>query len=239
MILIAVCYSILSTAAYAQHFEGELNMSFHNVEDNETEDLVLFIKENRLTLSGDLRSYADFPLLRDALTIRSDRDDVLIHSKDQVAVVNLKDIEMLIKQLMPGAAANTPDMDEVEGRASITETGETKRFKGYEARQIIVKDSENESRETHIWLTDLNIDWSQLLSPVVSLGKSFGGDLDISNWDWPLSETPMLIEYFDNGELTMKAEMTEVKARSLLVSETDIAEGKRVISLFQLMMQPN
>lgn len=239
-ILLSLAFLSAPEIALGQHFEGELRMEFHSPENGETDNLVMFVKENRLTLSGDLKSYADFPLLRDALTIRSDRNDVLIHSSDQVAVVNLRDIEMLIKQFMPNNGNQAPEIDvDIEDRARITETGERKRILGYNTRKIVVQDSENDNAETHIWVADLGINWEQLLKPMISLGKTFGGGLDVSSWDWPLSETPMLMEVYDSGELQMRAEITSITARALTQGESDIPEGKQAISLFQLMMQQN
>lgn len=239
-ILLSFAFLLAAETAVAQHFEGELRMQFHSPENGETDNLTIFVKENRLTLAGDLKNYADFPLLRDALTIRADRSDVLIHSSDQVAVVNLRDIEMLIRQFMPANGNKQPEIDiDLEDRALIRETGEQRNIHGQNSRKLIVQDAENENAETHIWLSDLGINWEQLLKPVISLGQTLGGNLDVSSWEWPLSETPMLIEYFDSGELQMRAEITHVTPRPLSANEIDIPEGKQAISLFQLMMQQN
>lgn len=239
-IVLSLIFLSAPEVVIGQHFEGELRMEFHSPENGETENLVMFVKENRLTLSGDLKNYADFPLLRDALTIRSDRNDVLIHSSEQVAVVNLRDIEMLIKQFLPNNGNQASEIEsDIEERARITETGERKRILGYNSRKIVVQDSENENAETHIWIADLGINWEQLLSPMISLGKTLGGSLDVASWDWPLSETPMLMEVFDSGELTMRAEITSITSRALTQAESDIPDGKQAISLFQLMMQQN
>ncbi len=237
--LIAVFFVAFNQTGHTQHFEGEIRVAFHDLTDDSTEEFTMFIAENRMTVAGSLKNYADFPLLRDALTIRADKNDLLIHSETNVAVVNLRDLELLIKQMFPAEQRQQVETDEVEDRLRITETGETRTIHGHTARKTIAKDKENENRETHIWLSDLQIDWENIFSPIFSLLDTIGGDINLNELDWPLDRTPLLLEFYEDGELKMRGEITELKERSLEPGEVDVPADKQAISLFQLMMQQN
>ncbi len=242
LLLFAVAAFVWASAIQpvsAQHFEGEIRVAFQDLTEDKADEFILFVAENRVTIAGSLKGYSDFPLLRDALTIRADRNDVLIHGEKQVAVVDLRDVEALFKQLFSADQREQVKTEDVEDRVRYHETGETRNFHGYRAAKTVVYDNENENRETHIWLADLNIDWEQIFSPLTRLADTLGGNMDIGDLEWPLDKTPLMVEFFEDGELQMKAEMTHIIPRALVSGEVDVPANKEAISLFQLMMQQN
>lgn len=231
-------FVLTSSALQAQHFEGEISFTFTNVEDNTSEQLEMLVAENRLLVKGNIRNYVDLPIIQNVITIRSDRNDVLIHTADAVAAVNLGELSAIIRQFMNnnGGNAQAAQQDRIADRTRIEETRETRRIHGMRARKYILHDLELENRQTHLWLADAGINWEQLLSPVDQLLSTFGAGTSLGSVNWPLTMTPMLVEDYANGRLRAKVEATHFERRRLTADERDIPSNKPQISLFQLMM---
>ncbi|AXJ01047.1 hypothetical protein CYPRO_1797 [Cyclonatronum proteinivorum] len=234
VLLLVLCAPL---ALQAQHFEGEISFTFTDTDDNTTEKLEMLVAENRLVVRGNIREYVDLPLFQELITIRADRNDVLIHTDDAVSAVNLGELTAVIRQFMNNNRNSQPQQqDRIADRTRIEETRETRRIHGMTARKFILHDLELESRETHLWLAEAGIDWEQLLSPIDQLLRTIGGGVSLSSVNWPLSMTPLLVEDYNNGTLRGKMEVTHLQRRALTADERDIPSNKRQISLFELMM---
>ncbi|MCH8485567.1 MAG: hypothetical protein LAT75_01805 [Candidatus Cyclonatronum sp.] len=241
--ILLILFFVPAATLSAQHFEGEITYEFTDVTDGSTDTLNMLVAENRLVLRGNVRQYVDFPLFRDTITIRTDRNDLLIHTETAVAAVNLGELSTILRQFMNNSGnaqqPQTADTDRLAERTYLTETTETRRIHGMRARKFILHDREIENRETHLWLADADINWGALLQPVNDLLSTFGGGTSLSSVPWELSMTPLLAEDYVGGELRAKVEATQFQSRRLSADEKDIPEGKQQISLFQLMMMQN
>ncbi|MCH8567897.1 MAG: hypothetical protein LAT67_06525 [Balneolales bacterium] len=239
LVLLLASFAILITEQlYAQHFEGEIHVEMRNSSGEIDDSYVLFIKENRLRIDGDLKRATNVPVLRDGLTIRSDLGDLLIHTGNRVAVVNLNEAEMLFRQLMP--RNENRQIEEASERIRMQTTDERRTIDGRSAYKTILTDTENPGNEAHLWLvSDLQIAWGELFQPIEKLAGSLGMDGAFNLISWPDGYTPVLVENFNDGELNSSVALTRITQRRLQRAESDIAQGQEVISLFQLMMQQN
>lgn len=237
LLIVFVLFFFSQHPLQAQHFEGEITFTFTDMGDNSTEKLEMLVAQNRLVVKGNIRDYVDLPILQDVVTIRADRNDVLIHTADAVAAVNLGELSAIIRQFMNnGRNGQAPQQDRIAERTRLEETRETRRIHGIRARKFILHDLELENRQTHLWLADAGINWEQLLSPVDQLLSTFGAGVSLGSVNWPLTMTPLLVEDFNNGQMRAKVEVTHLERRRLTADERDIPSNKPQISLFQLMM---
>jgi hypothetical protein len=236
--LVVVFVCLFTAQANAQHFEGVMVLETTD-NDKKTDEVILFVKKDRIKFSGKLPGSNDLgPLTGESLLLRADERDLIIFGKDKSAVqIKLQELETLLNMFSQG---NTPSPTPVEVQPTVTMeyTGEKKRIHGYSAAKMVIKDAEKPNVETHIWTTeDIHIDWMNMINAFGSLTKQTGLDDVVNNYGWDLTKTPLLIEVYNRGELRNKMEFTKIESRRLSNNEIDIPSDYKLMTFFQMMMQ--
>jgi hypothetical protein len=246
MVLSFILLALLNLNLYAQHFEGAL--AIQTIDDKKKiDEVVLFVKQDRLRFVGSIPGANTLvPVTGESLLLRADQKDMVLFGEDDTALkINFQELETLLNMFsvsVPGVS----DSDEGNGTSKnqsttvVTETGETRRIQGYLANKMLITDKEKPESEIHVWLTDeLKIDWIRMLDTFGSLRELFGIDSINRNYGIDFSKTPLLIQIFENKNLTSTVQISHIDERKLTRDEIDIPERYKLMTFFQMMMQQN
>lgn len=238
-LLLFLAYFNPNVANAQQHFEGQLGFQMINAKNGSVQDMSMLVKENRLRFLGSLENYAELPMLSGGLTLRADKNDMLLFSENQkVVVLNMRELSGFLNQMMGNGAQEPADPEVPQTR--LDRGDDERSFHDMRAEQYILTSAENPDDEIRIWASDeLYIDWETLMGPLSELSKNMNMDFDINGIEWPMELTPLYAEIYENGELTNTIEMVEFESRRFVNNELDIPDGYQPISLFELMMQQN
>ena len=226
---------ISSNMLQAQHFEGILTVEMKG-NDGETEEMSLYVKENRLRFVGALPGGNEMvPMTGESVLLRADQKDLIIFGEENMAVqIKFQELEMLMS--MFNNQDSSPEEEE-PSTVNVNQTNDTRKISGYNARRTIVTDTESPGSEVHMWLTDeLKINWEQMASAFGGLGETLGINNLSDEFGWQMDKTPVLIEMYEDGVLQSSIQIKEVVTRTLSKSEIDVPDGYKLQSFFQMMM---
>lgn len=236
-VLAAVIFT-LPVVVGAQHFEGNISVQMIN-DKKEIEEFLLSIKENRLKFTGSLPGSNNMvPVSGESVLLRADQRDLIIFGDDNTAIkINFQEIETMVNMFSKPEEKKEP-VEIEEPNIHIEETGETRTIHGYISQKFLVTDKDKPENEAHVWMTEeLNINWKQMLNAFGSLSESLGLDDFGSDWGWDYTQTPLLIQVFEKGELTGTLQVSSINEKKLSKDEIDVPDGFEVMSFFQMMMR--
>lgn len=240
--LVFTCTALLTLSLNAQHFEGALAIQTID-KDKKIEEMMLFVKEDRLRFVGSIPGANTMvPVTGESLLLRADQNDMVIFGEDKFALkINFQEIGMLLNMINSNnAQARDTDSLLDQTSAVITETDEIRRIHGYTAKKTIITDKEKPDAEVHVWMTDeIKIDWVRMLKTFGSLTEMLGIDDFQKNYGIDFTKTPLIIQSFENKNLTSTIQISHIHERRLSKDEIDIPDGYELMTLFQMMMRQN
>jgi len=247
-LLLAITPSLSLSQNY---FTGSFDLAvWDDVQGDARTTMQLMVSPERMRLSGvastGLSGRATGPMAQalsaDQMLFRLDMQDIVVMTSE-TAALQIKQAEIqaminLVTGMNRGAsstAAGTAANSSVESDLTITETRETRRIQGFNARKFIMRDAGSPEAVAHVWVSDdFRVNWGMLLEipglltewvPAGQVAELFRG-----------GQTPLLLEIFENGELTSRVAMVNVQRgvdRSLL----DVPSGVRLMSLQEMILQ--
>ncbi len=236
------CTALLALNLNAQHFEGAIAIQTID-KDKKIEEMMLFVKEDRLKFVGTIPGANTMvPVSGESLLLRADQNDMVIFGDDKFALkINFQEIGMLLNMFNTNnSQSRNRDTGSLLDQSStvITETGETRRIHGYTAKKTKITDKDNPNIEAHVWMTDeIKIDWVRMLNTFGSLTEMLGIDDFQKNYGIDFTKTPLLIQSFENKNLTTTIQISHIDERRLSKDEIDVPEGYELMTFFQMMMR--
>jgi hypothetical protein len=232
------------------YFTGSFDLAVWNDVNADAElSMHLLVSPERMRLSGvsntGLAGRATGPMAQamkaDQMLLRLDMQDIVIMTSE-TAALQIKQAEMQaminlitgMGRATSGTTANNTSSTVVSD-VSITETNETRRVQGYSARKYILTEGDSPNAEVHVWVSEaFRVNWGMLLEipglfadyvPAGQIAEMFRG-----------GQTPLLIEIFEDGVLTSRVGMINIKAgadQQLL----EVPAGVRLMSLQEMILE--
>lgn len=243
--LIFVLSVWLSPDAQAQ-FEGQVKMNLYSYENNKTEvsELNLFATSDRIMLKGEQSFDLMDEMSTDGLLIRNDMKDFIVMTGENKALqVTKLEIEGLVNMFSNwGDDSEESTPDKVTTDYSFSDR--TKTILGYEAAEMIVKDTENPGKHLSIWLTpEIKINWGMLGERWKNMPKDLDREINGMSQQIIFKDRnfPLMIESVEGNNRTLIMEAKQVNESSIAKAMVEVPSGVVLMSfrdyVFQKMME--
>lgn len=244
LITFTLIFALAATSATAQdYFNGSFNINFWTPDSDDNDSAIaLLVSENRLRVTGmgDVTPSNGMMqgLSTDDILIRMDHQDFVIMMNDSEAL-QIKQVEvnamMNMMRSMSGASQQgQAQSQQNQSDVTIRETNETRRINGYNTRKLVVTEADSKV-EAHVWVSDeFRVNWGML----TNVWSQVSGDNGLNSLAEIVSggQTPLLVEAFEEGDLVMKVEITDLN-RGVDASLLNVPNGVQLMSLQDMMLK--
>jgi len=224
-------------------FEGTVSYTRYTIDETSKKqekngDMQMIVTPQRIMLKN-MGNVSDVSIMgggsTEGVLIRLDKEDFIFMTGNREALkISQADIQNL-SGFMRGFSAKEENSSQLE----LKKTEDTKKMHGFTARKYILTDRETPNMLIETWLSkDININWGMLsdkwINDVGNLLGSGSGALDHFLRENAL---PMLIQKYENDEMTEKMEVTKIEQKQIPAAWIDVPNGTSVLTLQQFMMK--
>ncbi|MCH8495750.1 MAG: hypothetical protein LAT57_09000 [Balneolales bacterium] len=245
LITVTLIFALASTSATAQdYFNGSFNINFWTPDSDNTDNAItLLVSENRLRVTGlgDVTPSNGMMqgLSTDDILIRIDHQDfVIMVSESEALQIKQVEIEAMMNMMksMSGASQQPGQAQSKQKQSDVTirETNETRRINGFNTRKLVVTEADS-NVEAHVWVSDdFRVNWGML----TKVWSSVSDDSGVASFSEIVSggQTPLLVEAFEEGDLVMKVELTNL-TRGVEASLLNVPTGVELMSFQDMMLK--
>jgi hypothetical protein len=260
-LITALLFTFLVTSlpqnAWSQsYFTGSFELAVWDEVDGDARIMMnMVVSPERMRVSGvsntGLANRASGPMAQafsnDQMLFRLDMQDIVVMTSETTALqIRQAEIQAMIN-LMSGfsrgssgssgssGAASSTTSSTTDSNITITETNETRRIQGFTARKFVLVDADSPEAVAHVWVSEsFRVNWGMLLDipglltdwvPVGQVTELFRG-----------GQTPLLLEIFENGVLTSRIGMVNVR-QGADTSLFEVPAGVRLMTLQDMILQ--
>jgi hypothetical protein len=239
LIFFALTLIVAVSPAYSQ-FEGEIRFNLDQFDNNQPEST-----EFTFTAANDrifIRSQNDLNVVTglssDGLLVRNDLQDFVFNTGEnqalKVSKVDLESLMNLIERFSGSTGSSSSGQSNWENR--IVETENMKQHLGYNVQEFRLL-GENSSQYVSIWLTsDIKVMWGLMTDVWNRVSNRFLDSELPMELIMNSNSFPLIVEAFDNGQLTVKFESISVNTDNFDKSVVELSEQKQLVGLTELMM---
>ncbi len=240
--LLLTIITVLLTAGISRaQFEGRILYDSYEIDASgarqKGDQFTMHITPERILLQGENRYSFVGSIQTEGVLVRLDYEDfIFLTGSAEVLKISKADIVAMMNMFGGGNG------EDIEPDVNYRHTGENKTIKGYRCEKFVFTDKENPAYTSEIWMTKgVNINWGMLAEPWGDKTEKMLGEDIPFKLIFEEGYLPLVVESYDNGNLTSIMEATEISETSIAKALVQIPSGVKMLSfqdyLFRKMSQ--
>ncbi|MDX1591683.1 MAG: hypothetical protein R3283_06965 [Balneolaceae bacterium] len=237
-LLLVVVLTGLQKHVQAQ-FEGEINFLLEDMKaPGDITTLDFIFTNNRISIESASRLDVMPGLRTNSVLVRNDLSDFLFRTGEREAYQIAKsDIDALMNLInrVQGRDRSAPKK-EFNWEQDVRETGNTRTIQGYETNEFVLTRNGGDE-QISVWLTDdIKVNWGLLEETWHTTGARQIDEEVPVELVMNRNSFPLLIEVYQKGILSYRAESAGIKTLDFDISKTEMASDTQILGLSDLMM---